>query len=119
MDEKNKKFLAAGLLIALTISIIAVFLASSDPDGLDSTALIASGQKTLTAPATGDDVKVEAPGHFSFSSPMQDYTLGQNWGPLGGIVAMVIGTILTFVIGIGLAIVLRKQKTNGSKKPAS
>ena len=50
---------------------------------------------------------------------MQDYTLGQNWGPLGGIIAMVIGTILTFVIGIGLAIMLRKQKTNGSKKPAS
>ena len=49
MDEKNRKFLAAGLLIALAISIIAVFLASSDPDGLDSTALIASGQKTLTA----------------------------------------------------------------------
>jgi cobalt/nickel transport protein len=119
MDEKNKKFLAAGILIALAIAIIAVFFASSDPDGLDSTALIVSGQKSLTAPATGDDVKVEAPGHFSYSSPMQDYTLGENWGPVGGIIAMVIGTILTFIIGIGLAYLLKKHKANGLKNQAS
>lgn len=110
MDERNRKFLVAGILIALAISILAVFFASSDPDGLDSTALIVSGQKSLTAPATSDAVKVEAPGHFSYSSPMQDYTLGQNWGPLGGIIAMVIGTILTFVIGIGLVYLIRKQR---------
>jgi len=119
MDEKNMKFLVVGIMIALAISIIAVFLASSDPDGLDSTALIASGQKTLTAPATGDEMTVEAPGHFSYSSPMQDYTLGENWGPLGGIIAMVIGTILTFVIGIGLAFLLKKQKSDRSKKQAT
>jgi cobalt/nickel transport protein len=119
MDEKNKKFLVAGLLLALAISIIAVFLASGDPDGLDSTALIASGQKTLTAPATGDEVTVEAPGHFSYSSPMQDYSLGESWGPLGGIIAMVIGTILTFIVGIGLAFLLKKEKPTGSKKQTS
>jgi cobalt/nickel transport protein len=116
MDEKNKKFLIAGLLIALAISVIAVFLASSDPDGLDSTALIVSGQKTLTAPATGDEVKVEAPGHFSYTSPMQDYTLGESWGSLGGIIAMVIGTILAFLMAVGLAYLFRKKKENGSKK---
>ncbi len=119
MDEKNKKFLVAGILVALAISIIAVFLASSDPDGLDSTALIASGQKTLTAPATGDEVTVGAPGHFSYTSPMQDYTLGEKWGPMGGIIAMVIGTILTFGMGIGLAYLLRKRKADRSGKQAS
>jgi cobalt/nickel transport protein len=117
VDERDRKFLAAGILIALAIAILAVFLASSDPDGLDSTALIISGQKSLTAPATSDAVKVEAPGHFSYSSPMQDYTLGGNWGPLGGIIAMVIGTALTFAIGIGLVYLLRRQRN--SKKQAS
>lgn len=115
MDEKNLKFLIVGIIIALTISVIAVFLASSDPDGLDSTALIISGQKSLTAPATGDEVKVEAPGHFSYSSPMQNYTLGESWGPLGGIIAMVIGTILTFIVGIGLAYLLRKKRSSAKQ----
>ena len=119
MDEKTRKFLVGGILIAIAISIVAVFLASSDPDGLDSTALIVSGQKTLTAPATGNEVNIEAPGHFSYSSPMQDYTLGANWGPLGGIIAMLIGTILTFFIGIGLVYLLKKQKAKVSKKEAS
>jgi len=117
MDQKNRNFLIAGILIALAIAIIAVFFASSDPDGLDSTALIVSGQKTLTSPATDDKVSVEAPGHFTYSSPMQDYTLGEKWGPFGGIVAMVIGTILTFVAGISLAYFIRKRKSAG-KQPA-
>jgi cobalt/nickel transport protein len=114
MDSKNSKFLIAGILIALAISIVAVFFASSDPDGLDSTALIVSGQKSLTTPATGDDITVEAPGHFMYSSPMQDYTLGERWGPLGGIIAMVVGTILTFVVVIGLVFLLKKR--NASRK---
>jgi len=110
MDKKNMRFLVAGVLIAMVIAIVAVFLASSDPDGLDSTALIVSGQKTLTAPATGDDISVGAPGHFVYESPMQDYTLGKDWGPAGGIIAMVTGTFLAVAAGFGLAWVLRKRK---------
>ena len=117
MEPRNVKFVTAGVIVALAIAVIAVFLASGDPDGLDSTALIASGQKTLTAPATGDEVTVEAPGHFTYSSPMQDYTLGEKWGPLGGIVAMVIGTLLAFILGIGLAYLLRKREKASSEKP--
>ena len=119
MDNKTKKFLAGGILIAIVIAILAVFLASSNPDGLDSTALIVSGQKTLTAPATGTDISVQAPGHFSYSSPMQDYTLGESWGPLGGIIAMLIGTILTFLIGFGLVILLRKHKAKKAENGTS
>ncbi len=39
----NKTFLIAGLIVALLIGVIAVFLASGDPDGLESTALIGTG----------------------------------------------------------------------------
>lgn len=119
MDEKNRKFLVIGILIALAIAIVAVFFASSDPDGLDSTALIVSGQKSLTAPATGDTVNVEAPGHFSYAAPMENYTLGENWGPMGGIIAMVTGTLLAFGMGIGLAYLIRKRKADLSEKTAS
>ncbi|MDD1702202.1 MAG: PDGLE domain-containing protein [Methanoregula sp.] len=117
MDQKNMKFLVIGVLLAIAVAIVAVFLASPDPDGLDSTALIASGQKSLTAPATGENISVESPGHFAYESPMPDYSLGENWGSMGGIIAMVAGTLLTFVIGIGLAWLLKKRKT--SKKPVS
>jgi cobalt/nickel transport protein len=117
MDKKNMKFLITGVLLALAVSIVAVFLASPNPDGLDSTALIASGQKTLTAPATGENISVEAPGHFTYASPMPDYSLGGNWGPTGGIIAMVTGTILVFAICIGFAWLLKKRKM--SKKQIS
>ena len=33
---------------------------------------------------------------------MPDYSLGERRGPLGGIVAIVVGTILAFGIAIGL-----------------
>jgi cobalt/nickel transport protein len=117
MDQKNMKFLIIGVLLALVIAIIAVFFASPDPDGLDSTALIASGQKSLTAPATGENISVDAPGHFSYESPMPDYNLGGNWGSMGGIIAMVIGTLLTFGAVMGLVWLLKKRKS--SKKPVS
>jgi cobalt/nickel transport protein len=117
MDQKNLKFLVIGVVLALTVAIVAVFLASPDPDGLDSTALIASGQKTLTAPATGENISVEAPGHLTYESPMPDYSLGEKWGPMGGIIAMVTGTLLTIAIVLGLAWLLKKRKM--SKKPVS
>ena len=41
----NKTFIVAGLIIALIIGVIAVFAASSDPDGLESTALVYRGRK--------------------------------------------------------------------------
>ena len=44
----NKTFIIGGIIIALIIGVAAVFLASGDPDGLESTALVVQGQKTIT-----------------------------------------------------------------------
>jgi cobalt/nickel transport protein len=41
-------------IIALLIGVVAVFLASGDPDGLESTALMVQGQKTLTGGTPAD-----------------------------------------------------------------
>ena len=43
----NKKFMIAGIIIALLIGVIAVFIASKDPDGLESTALVCRDKKQL------------------------------------------------------------------------
>jgi flagellar biogenesis protein FliO len=48
---------------------------------------------------------------------MPDYSLGEKWGPMGGIIAMVTGTLLTLAIVLGFAWLLKKRKM--SKKPVS
>ena len=104
----NKTFIIAGIIIALIIGIMAVFLASSNPDGLESTALIVQGQKTLTGDTPPDvEVHENLEGRFSYSSPMPDYSLGEQMGPLGAIIAIVLGTVLAFLVVLGLAYTIK------------
>jgi cobalt/nickel transport protein len=112
----NKTFLIAGIVIAILIGVVAVFFASGDPDGLESTALMVQGQKTLTGDTPADaEIHEDTTGKFSYESPMPDYSLGEKFGPLGGIIAIVVGTLLAFgiVIGIGKLLAARKE----SQKP--
>jgi cobalt/nickel transport protein len=99
---ENRTFIVIGVVIALLIGVTAVFLASSEPDGLESTALMVQGQKTLTG-STPENAEInENPtGKFSYSSPMPDYSLGEAMGPLGGIVAIIAGTLLAFGLVLG------------------
>jgi cobalt/nickel transport protein len=108
----NRTFLIIGIAAALLIGIIAVFMASSDPDGLESTALMIQGQKTLTGPAAPDaTIHENADGRFSYSAPLPDYSFGARSGPLGGIAAIVIGILLAFglIFGISKLLVARKK----------
>lgn len=110
----NKSFIIVGIVVALLIGVLAVFLASGDPDGLESTALVVQGQKTITGGTPENaEINEETAGRFSYTSPMPDYSLGEQTGPLGGIIAIVVGTILAFLIVLGLAYCI---KTAG--KPA-
>jgi cobalt/nickel transport protein len=100
----NKTFIIVGIVIALLIGVTAVFMASGDPDGLESTALIVQGEKTLTGdtpPAA--EIREDLAGKFSYSSPMPDYSLGESMGSTGGIVAIVFGTVIAFLVVLGLA----------------
>ncbi|WAC05929.1 MAG: PDGLE domain-containing protein [Methanoregula sp.] len=109
----NKTFLVIGIIVALLIGVVAVFLASGDPDGLESTALIVQGQKSLTGDTPPDaEIHEDTTGKFSYESPMPDYSLGEGLGPLGGIVAIVAGTLLAFalVLGISKLLVLKKKQ---------
>jgi cobalt/nickel transport protein len=108
----NRTFLIAGIVVALLIGVVAVFFASGDPDGLESTALIVQGQKTLTGSTPPDaEIHENTAGKFSYSSPMPDYTLNEQLGPLGGIIAIVAGTLLAFltVLGISKLLIARKK----------
>jgi cobalt/nickel transport protein len=111
----NKTFIIAGVIIAILIGVVAVFLASGDPDGLESTALVVSGQKDLTgsAPEEGDP-EVIGTGSFAYESPMPDYSLGESMGSSGGIVAIIAGIIITLIVVVGALYLVRTGKT-GSK----
>ncbi len=90
-----KSFLVVGLVIALIIGGCAVFFASSDPDGLDSTLLVSGGVKDVFAPATSDDI-TEAEDPIGWQAPMPDYALGDS--AVGGVVALIIGIFAALVV---------------------
>ncbi|MDD1685818.1 PDGLE domain-containing protein [Methanoregula sp.] len=105
----NKTFLIAGIIVALLIGGVAVFMASGDPDGLESTALVVQGQKDLTGATPLDaEIHEEEAGRFAYSAPMPDYSLGESLGSTGGLVAIIVGTILAFLVVFGLAYGLKK-----------
>jgi cobalt/nickel transport protein len=94
MNTKNRNFLIGGLAIALFIAILAPFLASSNPDGLDSTV------ESLEVPES----------EAAFQSPLPDYAIpGMEDNPLGGVGSLVLGTILVLVVALGLAKLLSKK----------
>lgn len=98
MSPKNKKFMLGGIAVVLIIAVLAPFLASSNPDGLDSTA-----QKVMQNPETEP----------AFESPLPDYTipaLGED-NPLGGVIALVIGTLLVLGIAYGLGVIIKKKNS--------
>lgn len=99
MNPKNKKLLLGGVAAALIIALLAPFLASSNPDGLESTA-----QKVMPNPDTEP----------AFHSPLSDYTvpgLGED-NPLGGVISLVLGTLLVLGIAYGLSLLLKKKREN-------
>jgi cobalt/nickel transport protein len=98
----NKTFIIAGVLIALLLGVLAVFLASGDPDGLESTALVVQGQKDLTgATPKNAEINEDLTGKFSYTAPLADYSLGDSMGAYGGVIAIVGGTILAFLVVLG------------------
>lgn len=87
-----------GLGIAIAISIISPFIASPNPDGLESAAM-------KIAP---EDLLEEKPG---FSSPMPDYiipSLGDSRGSEA--LAIIFGTLLVFALGLVSVKFLRTNK---------
>ncbi len=111
----NKTLIACGIIIAVVIGIVAVFFGSGDPDGMESTALIVQGQKTITSAAPPDAaIHTNIENKFGYHPPMPDYSLEKRMGAQGGVLAIIGGTLLAFLIAIGLIYAL---KVVGKKNP--
>jgi cobalt/nickel transport protein len=96
MNSRDKNLLIIGLVVAVVIGILAPFLASSDPDGLESTTEKLNPNALESEPA--------------FNSIMPDYIIPElGDGPFSGVVAIFIGIIIVFVLAYGVGILLRKK----------
>jgi cobalt/nickel transport protein len=110
----NKKFMAAGIIVALIVGVLAVFLASGDPDGLESTALVVQNEKTILGASPEDgDAEAIGGGTFTYESPLPDYSMGESAGTAGDIVALIIGIFVTFglIIGVTWAVTSKTSKS--------
>lgn len=97
--ESNKKLLYAGIVVALLIAIAAPFLASKDPDGLESAASGVVDKSKLS------DLEKSEP---AVSSPMADYSIA-GMGKTGEVLAIVAGTVAILIISLGFGKMLKKK----------
>ena len=97
--KSNMKFLYIGIVIALLLAILAPFLASKDPDGLESAA---SGM--LDKSKLSQMEKAEP----AVSSPMADYSIA-GMGKIGEVLAIVVGTVAILIISFGFGKILKKK----------
>ena len=101
MNTKNRNLIIGGLLIALIIAVMAPFLASSNPDGLESSA------ESLEVPES----------EAAYTAPLPDYAIpGMEDNPLGGVVALIVGTIVVLLVVLGVATIIGKRKKNGTNE---
>lgn len=115
MERRN--FLIAGIVVALAIAVMAPFLASGNPDGLESAFFGIYGAKEIHGDdldegmaALAEESVVERTGNtFSFEALMPDYTI-PGLGKEGEVVAIVLGTIAVLAIGFGLSRYLARTK---------
>jgi cobalt/nickel transport protein len=104
MNVKTK-IIIAGALIAIVISILAPFLASTNPDGLDKNLiqLVGGGDEEKAEEIIGERTPLE------YNAPMSDYSI-EGMGKAGEVGAIVVGTIVVLLLGIGVGKMLEKKQ---------
>jgi len=113
----NKTFIFAGLAIALIIAAMAPFIASSNPDGLESAFFGIFGAKEIQGSELDEDqagiaeeeVTTITGNEFSFDSPFPDYTM-EGLAKFGEAAAVIIGTILVLGIAFGLSRIMARPE---------
>ena len=93
--KTNNKTIIIGLTIALIFVLIGVFVLSYSMETLDKQAeQLGSEEKSL------------------FNSPFADYTIPGLDNVWGGLIVGIGGTLLLFIVSLGVAVLLRKKKSN-------
>ena len=114
---EKKTFIMAAMALAMLIAILAPFLASGNPDGLESAFFSMYGAKEVTGgdldedqASAAEEQAIEKTGNdYSFASPMPDYSI-EGLDKPGEVIAVVFGTILMIGLGWGVGSVMARPK---------
>jgi len=101
MNSNDKKLVIVGLAICIIIAVLAPFIASPNPDGLEK-----SDEQVGMAGESG-----------IYESPFPDYIIpafGEN--PYSGIVALIRGVLITLGLGYGIAELLKRRNPPEASK---
>lgn len=91
------KFIIGGLVVAIIIAILAPYLASTNPDGLESAA------EKIIHPGVSDEPV--------FESPMPDYVIPQlGEDPFSGVASIIIGVLIVFGLAYALGYAIKKKE---------
>ena len=107
---EKKQFIMIGVAVALVIAVAAPFLASGNPDGLESAFFSIHGAKDFQgndldedAAAAAEEKVVAVTGNdFSYGAPLPDYGIAGMDKP-GEALAGVVGTLLVLALAYGVA----------------
>ena len=99
MDKKDKTLIAVAVVICVIICVLSPYIASGDPDGLE---------KSAEDSGLAEDFSVEEIKGIP-DAIFPDYAFASNPdNQLLQVVALVIGVVITLVIGMGVAYVVKK-----------
>jgi cobalt/nickel transport protein len=115
MMEK-KTFIFLGVAIALIIAAMAPFIASGNPDGLESAFFGIFGAKELQGSSLDEELANSAEeevtgitgNEYSFDSPFPDYSIS-GLSKFGEAAAVIVGTLLVLGIALGLSRVVARR----------
>jgi hypothetical protein len=106
MRGNLRLFVLAGALVAVGLAILVSPFASSQPDGLEK---VAAEQEFADA----------AKDHDLADGPLSDYRVdGVGNERVGTAVAGIVGTLLTFGVGLGLFALVRTRRQRGDRRGA-
>ena len=114
---EDRTFIIAAIALALVIAILAPFLASGDPDGLESAFFGLYGAKSVTgtdldeaqAEVAEEEVIERTGNDYEFAAPMPDYAI-EGLDKPGEVAAVVGGTLVMLGIAWGVTSAMARQK---------
>ena len=99
MDNKNLALIGVAILICVVICVLSPYIASGDPDGLEKSAEDAGVPEDFSIEEINGIPEAIFP-DYAFASAPDNQVLQ--------IVALVVGVIVTLLVGYGVAYIVKK-----------